>query len=1826
MAGKKIGLVLALDGEKEFTQAVSNANKEANLLKTELKNLTKEFEGNANSMQALQAKQQALTQMQTAYQQKLEAAKRGLQNATSAYNQQSQRLNELKEKLKAAQEAQKRMEDAGDNASDSYKEQCKQVEELAKAVDKQNVNTLRASGRVTDWNKRIADANGQLRDANKAIDQNSQYLDEARKASDHCATSIDNMGNAVEGAAGNFNESTEVVTSWSEKFKGAVAGKAVSVAANAIGEIADKAKEAAEYVVEVGSSFEAAMSEVEAISGATADELDALTEKAKKLGASTKFSATESAEAFKYMSLAGWSTSQMLASVDGVMNLAAASGMDLAAASDMVTDYLSAFNMEAEKAAYMADMMAYAQANSNTTAAQLGDAYGNCASILNTAGQDIETVTALLEAMANQGLKGSEAGTALGSIMTQITKKMKDGKIQIGDMLISVADANGNFRDLTDIIIDVNAALEGMGTEERSAALAATFNKTALSGMNLVLNEGIDKVAGYEEKLRDADGAAADMANTMQDNLKGDMVKASSALEGLGVAAYEYVEGPVRGVVQGVTKVISGITEAITPQKDLFNDFIDEVEESNDRVNDLLSSSKETMENAAGDVAKLEVYKQKLIELNEAESLNEYQKYEMNAIVSDLNESIPQLAEAYDAETGKINLTSEAIAGLINVRQENLLAMASMKAKEQAMEALYEAEMNAAKADAAATEAETKLKEAMEKRQKAAEDMAGDYGDYNSEISEWEGKVKDAKKALEEATDAQVEAEDQFRLTSEAVTEAEKNAKQALEEMGMTAEETTGAVEGLKDGVTDAKEGVTDASDEMSDAFNDLKDNISDSIENSISMLDEFSGGTEVTAEEIKKNLDSQIEGISGWSENMQKLAGAAGHGMSQELYDQLAAMGPQSANLVNTLVETLASDMENGTDEFSTICEKWTEAMKLQDDSEVVASYTSLGEGISEAVQSDMDAVKESAQQGADSVIEATKGATTEIAKGVKDGAEEVTKATEEVVEESTDAVENQYTEYRKSSQEASKGIPAGIRANKSDAMKASEEIAKAAAQVINNQVPEFKRVGDNLMEGVAAGIRNGTYKVVQASVNAIDESVKEVNKRNKVNSPSKRWRDEVGKPIAEGLTAGIVSGKKDAIAASVELARSVIDGSKDELEIHSPSGIFKKLGEYISEGLGIGIKNKSGYAIKVSKDLAAKVYKESVKWMKQYESEHSVSLEEEKKFWKQLAKAVKNDSVSYKAAMSEATKNDKFVSNVRKNVKDAFGVSWYTTTAKKTVKKDADDYYGDLTKAAKKYIDNKKAIDGIGLQEEKYFWKQVQKSVGKGTQAYADAAKKIREINSSIKKGLNAEAKAEKRDYGVSGAGLDLYKSLYKVSAKAEIEYWEQIGKSKGLTAAQRIEVNKNILEAKEKYYEQLKDLEDDYYDKCKDVNDKLQSDIDDLEENYNNTLSERKSAIKDAFGLFDEFTSESEGPEKLLANMQSQAAGYALWMEQLEELEKKSTLGDAFLEELRNLGPQATATIVSLNMMTEEQLKLANDAYNQKNDLAQKQAEKETEALRASTEKQIQALQDAADKTLAEYYAEYQSAAAEIEAGMTEPLKQLAEQATTLGENATQNLVWGFRNEAESKETKKELNTVNRIFVDRMSKLPKKGEAIGKDTLAGILDGLSDKLTIQKGADSFVKQLEAAIKKSAGIASPSKRFRDIVGKQIPAGVAVGIEENTQTATDAGTGMIQQMLDQAAEQAKQQQAALADYAAGLNGGAGIIALNALVETPVAPTTNVTVNNNGVADMIAGMTAQMQVMCEEIRRMKVVLDTGTVVGEISAGVGEQLAMETRRW
>lgn len=335
-------------------------------------------------------------------------------------------------------------------------------------------------------------------------------------------------------------------------LKGTLANLASTAVTAAVGGIRD----AASAVVEIGSAFESSMSKVSALSGATGDDLAALEAKARELGSTTTFSASQAADALGYMALAGWDTQAMLAGVGPVLSLAQAGELDLAAASDLVTDYLSAFNMTAEDTGRMVDVLAYAQANANTTVDGLGQAFKNCAANCNAAGMDVETTSAAIAMMANQGLKGSEAGTALNAVMRDMTQRMEDGSIKIGDATVAVMDAQGNYRDFADILADVETATDGMGDAEKAAALQSTFTADSIKGLNLMLNAGSGELSSFRDDLYGCAGAAEDAAAAMTDNLQGDLAGMGSAFEELALKIYDGVQEPLRDAVQFVTGTV----------------------------------------------------------------------------------------------------------------------------------------------------------------------------------------------------------------------------------------------------------------------------------------------------------------------------------------------------------------------------------------------------------------------------------------------------------------------------------------------------------------------------------------------------------------------------------------------------------------------------------------------------------------------------------------------------------------------------------------------------------------------------------------------------------------------------------------------------------------------------------------------------------------------------------------------------------------------------------------------------------------------------------------------------------------------------------------------------------------------------------------------------------------------------------------------------------------------------------------------------------------------------------------------------------------------
>lgn len=397
-------------------------------------------------------------------------------------------------------------------------------------------------------------------DAGESIDSLSESTESLGDSVDGLGDGdgLENLGESADEAGASMGEAEGKANSLADSLKKLFAVISMAAVLSQVGKYASDA-------IDIGKDYTAMMSEVQALSGATGSDLALLQNTAREYGATTVFSATEAAEALKYMSLAGWDAQQSSSALGGVLNLAAASGMELGQASDMVTDYLSAFGMEAQDSAYFADMLAYAQANSNTSAAQLGEAYRNSAANLNAAGQDAETVTSMLEAMANQGYKGSEAGTALTAVMRDITNNMEDGAIKIGETSVAVSDAQGNFRDLTDILLDVEKATNGMGEADRAAALGATFTADSTKGLNLMLNEGVENIARYEEALRGSTGAAEDMADTMNDNLNGDMANMNSAFEEMELQTFEAMEEPMREGVQYLTNTIIPILTEWVP-------------------------------------------------------------------------------------------------------------------------------------------------------------------------------------------------------------------------------------------------------------------------------------------------------------------------------------------------------------------------------------------------------------------------------------------------------------------------------------------------------------------------------------------------------------------------------------------------------------------------------------------------------------------------------------------------------------------------------------------------------------------------------------------------------------------------------------------------------------------------------------------------------------------------------------------------------------------------------------------------------------------------------------------------------------------------------------------------------------------------------------------------------------------------------------------------------------------------------------------------------------------------------------------------------------
>ncbi len=308
--------------------------------------------------------------------------------------------------------------------------------------------------------------------------------------------------------------------------------------------------------VKTAADFDTSMSKVAAVSGATGKDLEALRDKAREMGAKTKYSASEAAEAMNFMAMAGWKTEDMLSGIDGIMNLAAASGEDLATTSDIVTDALTAFGLTAKDSGHFADILAAASSNANTNVGMMGETFKYCAPIAGALGFSAEDTAEAIGLMANAGIKSSQAGTSLRSIMNNLTGDIKLSGAALGDVTIATTNADGSMRGLSDILADCRGAFSQLSESEKANAAESLVGKNAMSGFLALMNAAPADIAKLSGAIDNCDGASAKMADTMQDNLAGQLTILKSQLQELAIAFGEILMPAIRSIVSHVQAFI----------------------------------------------------------------------------------------------------------------------------------------------------------------------------------------------------------------------------------------------------------------------------------------------------------------------------------------------------------------------------------------------------------------------------------------------------------------------------------------------------------------------------------------------------------------------------------------------------------------------------------------------------------------------------------------------------------------------------------------------------------------------------------------------------------------------------------------------------------------------------------------------------------------------------------------------------------------------------------------------------------------------------------------------------------------------------------------------------------------------------------------------------------------------------------------------------------------------------------------------------------------------------------------------------------------------
>lgn len=557
---KTIGANIVLDGEQAYREALKNIASDQKKLSSEMQLTAAQFSGQQNSLDALQKKYATLGDMVEKQKDKISVYASALESAKDAQKAAAENVDKYEKELAEARKELDNLKNSSDATEDAIAAQAEEVNRLENAYKEAGDELQKSERDINYWQTSLNSAEADLIGLEKELDKTGDYLEEAKTSTDHSAKSIDELGNEID-------DTDEKTSIFGETLKSALASDAIVAAVRAI---TGAIKDMAEQAISVGSSFEAAMSQVAATMGMTVEDIEGgsdayqlLADAAKECGATTKYSASQAAEALNYLALAGYSAEKSAETLPKVLNLAAAGGLDLATASDMVTDAMAALSMQTSELDKFIDEMAVTSQKSNTSVRQLGEATLVAAGAVASTKMDLETMNAELGVLANNGIKGAEGGTHLRNVLLSLASPTDNAAEVLKNLRIKTEDANGGMRNLSDILYDLNVAMEHMGSAEKTRTIATIFNKTDIAAVNALLKGTTGEFDYLKRQIELSEGAARNMADTMNNNLTGKITILQSALEGLGISAYEVFDENLKDGVDAATEAVGKLDESI---------------------------------------------------------------------------------------------------------------------------------------------------------------------------------------------------------------------------------------------------------------------------------------------------------------------------------------------------------------------------------------------------------------------------------------------------------------------------------------------------------------------------------------------------------------------------------------------------------------------------------------------------------------------------------------------------------------------------------------------------------------------------------------------------------------------------------------------------------------------------------------------------------------------------------------------------------------------------------------------------------------------------------------------------------------------------------------------------------------------------------------------------------------------------------------------------------------------------------------------------------------------------------------------------------------